>query len=148
MNIYASTKTPNNDPAPYVWSGRSASFDDPDLNGENWESHHAPRPEFDMPRTHEGNPILIAARENWDNDPWGQSLAWIDALENYSAGFGYANATDAESWGASYERIQVWHLAENTGEWDLPQATPEHIEHAARVFDRMADVTRAAGLDY
>ena len=86
------------------------------------------------------NPILAAARENWDNDPWGQSLAWLDALAVYVEAI--ADETD------SHEAQTVQSLYNNDGEWSLPQATDDHVAHAARVFDRMADVAKANGLAY
>jgi hypothetical protein len=151
--IYASTSPQNDDPAPMVGTETGTRYSTPfgaDQNPHGETAYHRPRPEFDRPRAHDANPILVAARESWDkgNDMWGQSLAWLDAVENYRAGFGYADADDAENWGASYERISVWHVAETSGEWTLPQATEAHLEHAHRVFDRMADVARALGLNY
>jgi hypothetical protein len=96
------------------------------------------------------NPVLVAARENWDkgHDMWGQALAWLDAVDNMQAGFGYADAADAEAWGASWERIAVYQLVQGDGSWALPAATEDDLVHAYRVFDRMADVARANGLDY
>lgn len=151
--IYASTSPQNDDPAPMVGTQTGTRYPTPfgaDQNPHGEAAYHRPRPEFDRPRVHGLNPILVAARDSWDrgNDMWGQALAWLDGVENYAAGFGYADAADAESWGASYERITVWHLAEDTDEWDLPRATDAHVEHARRVFDKMADVARALGLNY
>lgn len=158
--IYASTKTHNTDPAPwevtgYRWQTAEGTYGY--LNDSNYHQamrlgediSYSPRPDFDQPRAHEGNPVLIAAREDYDgSDPWGFALAWLDAVDNFAAGFGYADAEDAAQWGASYERIAVWQVAQGDGSWTLPAATDEHVEHARRVFDRMADVARAHGRNY
>lgn len=91
------------------------------------------------------NPILAAARENWDNDPWGQALGWVEALGRYQR---YATAQEAADEFDSYEVQTVISLVTSDGEWSLPVATEAHVAHAVRVFDRMADVARANGLDY
>lgn len=142
--VQFSGKITHLDPKPYVdgqFGARYAEYE----HGFDYR----PRPEFDYKPSNPVNPILVAASESYDpNDPWGSALGWIDAIDNYTSGFGYEDHEDAEVWGASYERIQVWELAEGTGEWNLPRADEEHMEHAKRVFHRLADVARANGLDY
>lgn len=159
MTIYASTKTRNTDPTPWVidqagaprglyrYPSYSAAMADyaPERDGDTGV-RLAPHPEFDQPRAHDGNPVLIAAREDYDDsDPWGFALGWLDAIdrrENYPA------RSEAEAWGESDEVQTAVSLHLHDGEWTLPRATPEHFEHARRVFDRMADVARANGQDY
>jgi hypothetical protein len=60
--IFASTPTHNTDPSPWICQGVS----DPALrlNDENRLScdDFVPRPEFDQPRAHDANPILLQHR--------------------------------------------------------------------------------------
>lgn len=154
MTIYASTKTHNNDPEPWLMRrgaedvrAASPDFDHPAWFDRENSADWSPRAEYDTPRAHDGNPILIAARENWDNgsDPWGQALMWLDALDGWDT---YESVAEAEDMGAGHEVATLLGLAANDGTWTLPAPTPEHLAHAERVFDRMADVARTLGLDY
>lgn len=139
MSIYASTNK-NVDPAPYSWTGRSASDSDPDNGGAEWAVEYAPRPGYA-----EANPVLIAAREEWDSgDPYGSAMAWLIAFQDHTA---YDETPDMDNQIEQETRTLV-SLRTADGEWDLPRATEAHLTHAERVFDRIVDVCRATGRAY
>lgn len=145
MDLYASNSPRNTDPTPWTYDGfgvqgRSVTH----INVPNIKRD--PRPEFEVPRVHDGNPILIAAREEYDrSDPWGFALGWLDALKNYDR---FESTEQAAEWGESWEVRTVVSLVADDGQWTLPAATDSHIEHAYRVFDRMADVAKLNGKSY
>lgn len=129
------------DPEPFVLAFDNSTR----LTAEDayWTSRmtaYQPRPEYrDYSKA---NPILVAARENWDNDPWAQALTWLDALTNYMTYEGPGHARECD---ASPETITVLSLM-MSDEWDLPRATVEHVEHAFRVFDKIAAASEDMGL--
>lgn len=73
MSIYASTPTVNTDPEPWATprhGGGNVRY--PLDNGKshlNPNAQWSPRPQFDQPRAHEANPILLEIREDMREFP-------------------------------------------------------------------------------
>jgi len=153
--IYASTGTRNTDPAPYATADGERLATIPPLDWDEFAATgrfpvssvtHSPDSSYDLPRAHEGNPVLIAAREYYDgSDPWGFALGWLYAVQRHA---NYSTTAEVREWVESHEVESVVSLREHDGGWTLPRATAAHLAHAERVFDRMADVARANGRDY
>jgi hypothetical protein len=72
--IFASTPPINNDPEPYISSANGRRFAS---NNDTGIRRYARRPEYDRPRAHEANPILLAYR-NYGGDAEHWLVASMD----------------------------------------------------------------------
>lgn len=112
MTIFASTPVHNTDPAPYRFDGVRAdqSALDRAWLGRTGGAVFEPRPQFDQPRAHEGNPVLIAVRNLLVTTVEGKSEFYARAAAHLTGG-DYAMGV---------------------------RITPEHSAHARRVLERLA----------
>lgn len=115
--IFASTATASADPEPWVVHGdrntfrstRRAAEYRTSVYPETWIWAYQPRPEFDRPRKHQANPILVAAHEE-------QRIG----RENF------------ESW-LSDILAGIEDPADQIHKWQ----SPGHIAHARQVLSRL-----------
>jgi hypothetical protein len=112
--IFASTPPHNTDPKPYHatlsdGTGMRTSFG----NGAVVPMVYAPRTEFDQPRAHDANPILVELRR----------ITQETGLLPHAAGLVFGNSI-IHAHEPGFPEEMGWSVA--------------HVEHARRVFTRLA----------
>lgn len=129
--IFASTPPINDDPAPYyvaedesrhsILTIRERARSDNDILYQL--ANLKPRPEFDRPRAHEANPILLRFRAEEDGSR-NAALGYLDLL-NMGVGM-LRYRWKADGFGADFGN--------------------QHVDHARRVLTRLAALTEGMKL--
>jgi hypothetical protein len=123
MTILCSTPTVNHDPLPWLieYQGECFRFATWLATANSIEAEYQPRSAYDEPTAHQPNPLLIAARNSQ------MHLEELDHnLVAYDTFGGYTTWNDTRN---------PFHA--------LTQATPEQLEHARLVLERLLTKHRA-----
>ena len=127
MTILCSTPTVNHDPLPWVieYEGVSRRFPAWLATGNSIDAAYRPRSGYDVHTAHQPNPLLVAARNsNLHIDELGYTLAAHGTFGGYKA------------WN---DKRHPFHA--------LTLATPEQIDHAQRVLERLLTYAAAQSND-
>lgn len=123
MSIFASTPPRNTDPFPWFvvlgpWRGTRS-------DARLVDSDYEPRPEFDQPRAHEANPILVAYRQHLAKQRiTSDAGGWLFAIDTFAAFGGFRD------WDSDTHPY-----------YSLIVASDDQIEHARRVLSKLEAVT-------
>jgi hypothetical protein len=123
MTILCSTPTVNHDPLPWLieHNGEQQRFPTWFATRNSLAAEYRPRSEYDEPTAHQPNPLLVAARNSHMHlEELDYNLVAYDTFGGYT------------TWN---NRRNQFHA--------LTQATPEQLEHARLVLERLVTKHRA-----